>query len=66
MQNEVHNELNAIATLRKVNVVKLLVDRYQKDKRKKLLVKDVDVKFCTKFEEYCYETFVGRGIRSFL
>lgn len=28
MQNEVHNELNAIATLRKVNVVKQLVDRY--------------------------------------
>ncbi|WP_353119443.1 site-specific integrase [Myroides odoratus] len=43
------------ATLRKVNVVKQLVDRYQKEKRKKLLVKDVDVKFCNKFEEYCYE-----------
>lgn len=43
------------ATLRKVNVVKQLVARYQKDKRKKLLVKDVDVKFCTNFEEYCYE-----------
>ncbi|MFD0701777.1 site-specific integrase [Myroides pelagicus] len=43
------------ATLRKVNVVKQLVSRYQKDKRKKLLVRDVDVKFCTKFEEYCYD-----------
>ncbi|WP_413513226.1 site-specific integrase [Myroides odoratus] len=43
------------ATIRKVNVIKQLVDRYQKDKRRKLLVKDVDVKFCTKFEEYCYE-----------
>lgn len=43
------------ATLRKVNVVKQLVERYQKEKRKKLLVKDVDIKFCNKFEEYCYE-----------
>lgn len=43
------------ATLRKVNVVKQLVSRYQKDKRKKLLVRDVDVKFCNKFEEYCHD-----------
>jgi len=43
------------STLKKVNVVKQLVSRYQKEKRKKLLVKDVDVKFCSKFEEYCYD-----------
>ncbi|MDR2223774.1 MAG: site-specific integrase [Flavobacteriaceae bacterium] len=42
------------ATIRKVNVVKQLVNRFQKEKRKKLLVKDVDVKFCNAFEEYCY------------
>lgn len=43
------------ATIKKVNVVKQLVSRYQKDKRKKLLVQDVNVKFCSSFEEYCCE-----------
>ena len=50
--NDKTNEL-AKPTIKKYNVVYSLLERYQKNTKKKLLVKDVDLKFKKSFEDYC-------------
>ena len=45
----------SIATIKKAHVIKQLILRFQKDKKRKLNVRDVDVKFRRVFEEYCLQ-----------
>ena len=45
----------SLSTLKKANVVKQLLIRLQKEKKRKLQVKDIDVKFKKNFEQYCFE-----------
>lgn len=45
----------SLATIKKANVVKQLVIRFQRHAKKKLDVKDVGVQFKTAFENYCLD-----------
>ncbi len=56
------------STLKKINVIKQLVIRYQESTKKILHIKDIDLLFKTEFENYCLENnyapnTVARAIR---
>jgi len=46
------NDLS-LATLKKLNVIKHLLERFQKESKTEYLIKDIDANFKLKFETYC-------------